>query len=73
MSFPVLHILHAFILILSSQVILATNIAETSVTIPGIRYVVDSGLMTARAFNSHTGVDALVVVPVAKAQARQRR
>ncbi|CAI7915824.1 unnamed protein product, partial [Closterium sp. NIES-53] len=54
------------------QVVLATNIAETSVTIPGIRFVVDAGLVKARAFNCRTGVDSLVVVPVSKAQARQR-
>ncbi|CAI7807847.1 unnamed protein product, partial [Closterium sp. NIES-54] len=54
-------------------VVLATNIAETSVTIPGIRFVVDAGLVKARAFNCRTGVDSLVVVPVSKAQARQRR
>ncbi|CAI5493465.1 unnamed protein product [Closterium sp. Naga37s-1] len=54
------------------KVVLATNIAETSVTIPGIRFVVDAGLVKARAFNCRTGVDSLVVVPVSKAQARQR-
>ncbi|CAI5948223.1 unnamed protein product [Closterium sp. NIES-65] len=56
----------------SRKVVLATNIAETSVTIPGIRFVVDAGLVKARAFNCRTGVDSLVVVPVSKAQARQR-
>eukprot|EP00897_Mesotaenium_endlicherianum_P007228 jgi/Mesen1/6533/ME000333S05841 len=56
----------------SRKVILATNIAETSVTIPGIRYVVDPGLVKARAFNAKIGVESLAVVPISKAQARQR-
>ncbi|KAG0602725.1 hypothetical protein M758_10G036400 [Ceratodon purpureus] len=55
------------------KVILATNIAETSLTIPGIRYVIDPGLVKARAFNPRTGVESLEVVPVSKAQAQQRR
>eukprot|EP00793_Prasinoderma_coloniale_P001117 PRCOL_00006108-RA len=54
------------------RVILATTIAETSLTLPGVRYVVDTGLCKARAFNARTGVDALVVTPVSKAAARQR-
>lgn len=56
----------------SRKVVLATNIAETSLTIPGIRFVVDPGLVKARAFNPKTGVESLVVVPISKAQARQR-
>ena len=35
-------------------------------------YVIDSGLVKARAFNSKTGIDSLVVVPISKAAARQR-
>jgi len=54
------------------KVVLATNIAETSLTIPGIRYVVDPGLVKARAFNPRSGVDTLAVQPVSQAQARQR-
>lgn len=42
-----------------SKVILSTNIAETSVTIPGVKYVVDCGLVKQRAFKNTTGVDAL--------------
>ncbi|KAK6921901.1 DEAD-box helicase, OB fold [Dillenia turbinata] len=54
------------------KVILATNIAETSVTIPGIHYVVDPGMVKARSFNSVTGIESLVIVPTSKAQALQR-
>eukprot|EP01018_Ginkgo_biloba_P026806 Gb_11931 [translate_table: standard] len=54
------------------KVILATNIAETSVTIPGIRYVIDPGLVKARAYNPRIGMESLVVIPVSKAQALQR-
>ncbi|XP_031492999.1 pre-mRNA-splicing factor ATP-dependent RNA helicase DEAH10-like isoform X1 [Nymphaea colorata] len=54
------------------KVILATNIAETSVTIPGIKYVVDPGLVKARSYHPHTGMESLVIVPISKAQALQR-
>ncbi|GMH20498.1 hypothetical protein Nepgr_022339 [Nepenthes gracilis] len=54
------------------KVILATNIAETSVTIPGIMYVIDPGLVKARTYNQQTGVESLVVVPTSKTQAVQR-
>lgn len=54
------------------KVILATNIAETSLTIPGIRYVIDPGLVKAKAYNPRTGVESLEIVPVSKAQAQQR-
>ncbi|XP_016435475.1 pre-mRNA-splicing factor ATP-dependent RNA helicase DEAH10 isoform X4 [Nicotiana tabacum] len=54
------------------QVILATNIAETSVTIPGIKYVVDPGLVKARTYDPKMGVDSLIIVTTSKAQALQR-
>mmetsp|Transcript_14100 Transcript_14100/g.19418 ORF Transcript_14100/g.19418 Transcript_14100/m.19418 type:complete len:565 (+) Transcript_14100:297-1991(+) len=54
------------------KVILATNIAETSVTISGVRFVVDPGLLKARGFNPKTGVESLVITPVSKAHATQR-
>ncbi|KAL6983323.1 Pre-mRNA-splicing factor ATP-dependent RNA helicase DEAH10, partial [Sarracenia purpurea var. burkii] len=54
------------------QVILATNIAETSVTIPGIKYVIDPGLVKARTYCARTGMESLIVVPTSKAQALQR-
>ncbi|WOL13823.1 pre-mRNA-splicing factor ATP-dependent RNA helicase DEAH10 [Canna indica] len=54
------------------KVILATNIAETSVTIPGIKYVIDPGLVKARSYNPVTGTESLIIIPVSKAQALQR-
>ncbi|CAA6661706.1 unnamed protein product [Spirodela intermedia] len=54
------------------KVILATNVAETSVTIPGIKYVVDPGLVKVRCYNPVTGVESLIVIPTSKAQALQR-
>ncbi|KAK9266323.1 hypothetical protein L1049_027067 [Liquidambar formosana] len=54
------------------KVILATNIAETSVTIPGIKYVIDPGLVKARTYSAKTGVESLIIVRTSKAQALQR-
>ena len=54
------------------KVILATNIAETSITIPGIRYVVDTGMVKVRTFHPKLGLDTLSVMPISKSSARQR-
>ena len=54
------------------KVILATNIAETSITVGGLRYVVDTGFMKVRVFDTGKSVDMLAVVPIAKANAVQR-
>jgi len=54
------------------KIVLATNIAETSLTIPGIRYVVDTGLTKMRTFKAKSGVEELKVVPIARSQATQR-
>ncbi|CAM9653872.1 unnamed protein product [Scytosiphon promiscuus] len=52
--------------------VLATNIAETSITINGIRYVVDSGKVKVRSFQPSTGMEFLRSQDVSKAQATQR-
>lgn len=54
------------------KVVLATNIAETSLTISGMRYVIDSGLVKARSYNAKSGIQSLQVVPISRAQAAQR-
>ncbi|XP_010499046.1 PREDICTED: pre-mRNA-splicing factor ATP-dependent RNA helicase DEAH10-like [Camelina sativa] len=54
------------------KVILATNIAETSITIPGIRYVIDPGFVKARTYDPRKGMESLDVVPASKAQTLQR-
>ncbi|KAJ6221246.1 hypothetical protein RDWZM_007058 [Blomia tropicalis] len=54
------------------KVVVATNIAEASVTINGISFVVDSGFVKTRYFNPNTGTDSLVIVPISKASAQQR-
>lgn len=54
------------------KVILATNIAETSVTINGIRHVVDTGWVKVRRYVPSTGLDSLKVTQIARAQAQQR-
>jgi ATP-dependent RNA helicase DHX37/DHR1 len=53
-------------------IVVATNIAETSITIPGISYVVDTGRQKCRNFNSGTGVASYDVMWISKAAADQR-
>lgn len=54
------------------KAIIATNIAETSVTIPGVSYVIDCGFVKMKWFDSNSNTDSLVVIPISKAQAEQR-
>jgi len=54
------------------KVILATNIAETSITISGIKYVIDCGVAKVRGYNSKIGIESLTIQPISKASARQR-
>lgn len=55
------------------KVVLATNIAETSLTIPGVRVVVDSGLMRRPCFDPVTGMSRLETQRISRASADQRR
>ena len=55
------------------RVVLATNVAETSLTIPGIVYVVDAGVARVNRYNVRTGVTQLLIEPVSRASADQRK
>lgn len=54
------------------RIVLATNVAETSLTVPGIRYVVDTGVARISRYSYRTKVQRLPVEPVAQASADQR-
>ena len=54
------------------RVVLATNVAETSLTVPGIRFVVDTGLARISRFSHRTKVQRLPIEPVSQASANQR-
>lgn len=54
------------------KVVLATNIAETSLTINGICYVIDTGFNKQKSYNARSGMESLVVTPVSQAAANQR-
>jgi len=56
----------------SRKVVISTNIAETSITIDGIFYVVDPGFVKQSTYDPKLGMDSLVVIPISQAQARQR-
>lgn len=48
------------------KVVLATNIAETSITIDGVVFVIDPGFVKQNSYNPRTGMSSLVVVPVCR-------
>jgi ATP-dependent RNA helicase DHX8/PRP22 len=54
------------------KVVIATNIAETSITIDGIYYVIDPGFVKQNCYDAKSGMDQLIVMPISQAQARQR-
>ena len=54
------------------RIVLATNVAETSLTVPGIRYVVDPGLARISRYSARTKVQRLPIEPVSRASANQR-
>jgi len=54
------------------KVILSTNIAETSVTVPGVRFVVDCGKAKLKQFRPKLGLESLLVSPISRSSAQQR-
>ncbi|GAA1480559.1 ATP-dependent RNA helicase HrpA [Gordonia sinesedis] len=54
------------------RIVLATNVAETSLTVPGIRYVIDTGTARISRYSARTKVHRLPVEPISQASARQR-
>lgn len=52
--------------------IVATNIAETSLTVDGVKFVVDSGFSRLKVFQPKMGIDALLIYPISQANAHQR-
>lgn len=55
------------------KVILSTNIAETSVTVPGVKFVIDTGRVKIKEFRNRLGLDSLLVKPISKSSADQRK
>ncbi|KAJ9161353.1 p-loop containing nucleoside triphosphate hydrolase protein [Coniochaeta hoffmannii] len=54
------------------KIVLATNIAETSVTVPGVKYVVDCGKAKVKEFRTRLGMESLLAKPISKSSATQR-
>jgi len=54
------------------RIVLATNVAETSLTVPGIRYMIDSGLARVKRYSYRNKVEQLQIEPISQAAARQR-
>src|SRR5204863_9638882 len=54
------------------KVVVATNVAETSITIDGVRLVIDSGLARMARFDPHRGINTLYIEPISQAAADQR-
>jgi ATP-dependent helicase HrpA len=57
----------------SRRVVLATNVAETSLTVPGIRYVIDPGMARISRYSTRTKVQRLPIEPISQASASQRK
>lgn len=55
------------------KIVVATNVAETSLTIPGIRYVVDTGLARISQYQPSSGIHSLPITPISQASAEQRK
>jgi hypothetical protein len=56
----------------SRRIVLATNVAETSLTVPGIRYVIDPGLARVKRYSYRNKVEQLLIEPISQAASNQR-
>ena len=63
---------HVMMSLPGRKVVVATNIAETSLTIPGIRFVIDSGLARQNRYDPNRGLNTLFILPTSKDSADQR-
>lgn len=54
------------------KIVIATNIAETSITIPGIKYVIDSGFSKEKTYDTVSSISSLTLTPISKSNALQR-
>lgn len=54
------------------RIVLTTNVAETSLTVPGIRYVIDTGLARVKRYSARSKVEQLQIEPISRAAANQR-
>ena len=70
--FAVWRCCRGFLLFWRAKVVLGTNIAETSLTIDGICFVVDTGFCKQKSYNPRSGMESLIVTPISKAASRQR-
>ncbi|PWD87472.1 ATP-dependent RNA helicase HrpA [Ignatzschineria cameli] len=55
-----------------SRIVLSTNVAETSITVPRIRYVIDTGVARVSRYNARSRIQSLLIEPIAQAAANQR-
>lgn len=54
------------------KIIVSTNIADTSITVPGIKYIIDPGYVKQKIFNPDTGIENLEIVRISQSAAQQR-